>query len=382
VVSNGNRCSNSNRSNRNRSNCVAESNGSNSMSQGNWSNSMAEGNWANSGSNWGNGAEGSNSVSCRGGSVVSRGKSSKELGISFSISFSISIGLGLTLPVGSSNGTKEWASSRVSQNVGGSNMGFCAHLLNHIDALLGVGGVDDRGDLVGALLLLHANLLLVALLGARALLLSHTLGLVMALLVLGALLLSGALLLGRALLFLGALLLHMALLNRGALLLWHLRALLLLDRVHDVAALLLGVRGALLPGNLPGHRLALLHGPAAALLLVLRLVVGHTPRGADGLRDCGAGGAGDCVEDGVALWRHGDCVVRHSNCRGVVSDSNVAVTVGMTSPSMVAVGVVSIPGVGFRICFSLSEGKGRHSGKEENKLLHDYCSERLATAGS
>merc|ERR1719458_1056814 len=231
-------------------------------------------------------------------------------------------------------------------------MGFCAHLLNHIDALLSVGGVDDRGDLGGALLLL------VALLGARALLLSHTLGLVMALLVLGALLLS------------------------GALLLWHLSALLLLDRVHNVAALLLGVRGALLPGNLPGHRLALLHGPAAALLLVLRLVVGHTPRGADGLRDCGAGGAGDCVEDGVALWRHGDCVVRHSNCRGVVRHSNVAVTVGMPSPSMVAVGVVSIPGVGFGICFSLSEGKGRHSGKEENKLLHDYCSERLATAGS
>jgi len=261
-------------------------------------------------------------------------------------------------------------------------MCLCAHLLHHIDTLLSVGGVDDSGDLGGALLLLHANLLLVALLGGRALLLSHTLGLVMALLVLGALLLSGALLLGRALLFLGALLLHVALLNRGALLLWHLSALLLLDRVHDVAALLLGVGGALLPGNLPGHCLALLHGPAAALLLVLRLVVGHTPRGADGLRDCGAGGAGDCVEDGVALWRHGDCVVRHSNCRGVVSDSNVAVTVGMPSPSMVAVCVVSIPGVGFGICFSLSEGKGRHSGKEENKLLHDYCSERLATAGS
>merc|ERR1719432_69952 len=348
VVSNGNRCSKRNRSNRNRSNCVAESNGSNSVAEGNRSNGMAEGNWANSGSNWGNGAEGSNSVSCRGGSVVSRGEPSKELGISFSISIGFSIGLGLTLPVGSSNGTKEWASSRVSQNVGGSNMGFCAHLLNHIDALLGVGGVDDRGDLGGALLLLHANLLLVALLGARALLLSHTLGLVMALLVLGALLLSGALLLGRALLFLGALLLHVALLNRGALLLWHLSALLLLDRVHDVAALLLGVGRALLPGNLPGHRLALLHGPAAALLLVLRLVVGHTPRGADGLRDCGAGGAGDCVEDGVALWRHGDCVVRHSNCRGVVSNSNVSVTVGMPSPAMVAVGVVSIPGVGFR----------------------------------
>ena len=253
-------------------------------------------------------------------------------------------------------------------------MCFGAHLLHHVNALLSEGGVNNCGDLGGALLLLHTDLLLVALLGGCALLLGHTLGLVMALLVLGTLLLSGALLLGRALLLLRALLLHMALLNRGALLLRNLVAHLLLDRVHDVAALLLGVGRALLPGNLPGHRLALLHGPAAALLLVLRLVVGHTPRGADGLRDCGAGGAGDCVEDGVALWRHGDCVVCHSNCRGVVRHSNVAVTVGMPSPSMVAVGVVSIPGVGFRICFSLSEGKGRHSGKEENKLkmIHNF----------
>ena len=186
-------------------------------------------------------------------------------------------------------------------------------------------------------------------------LLSHTLGLVM------------------ALLFLGAFLLNVALLNRGALLLWHLRALLLLDGVHDVAALLLVVGGALLPGNLPGHCLALLHGSAAALLLMIRLVVGHTPGGADGLRDCGAGGAGDCVVDSVALWRHGNylvcysnCMVCYSNCRGVVSNSNVAVTVGMTSPSMVAVGMVSIPGVGFGICFSLSKGKWRHSGKEEH----------------
>ena len=269
---------------------------------------MAKGIWANSGSNWSNGAKGSTSVACRGCSVVSRGESSKELGISISIS----TGIGLTLPAGSSNGTKEWASSRVSQNVGcGSNIGFCAHLLHHIDALLSASGVDDRGELGGALLLLHANLLLVALLGGRALLLSHTLGLVM------------------ALLFLGAFLLNVALLHRGALLLWHLRALLLLDGVHDVAALLLVVGGALLPGNLPGHCLALLHGSAAALLLMIRLVVGHTPGGADGLRDCGAGGAGDCVVDSVALWRHGNCMVCYSNC------------------------------------FSLSKGKWRHSGKEE-----------------
>jgi len=252
-------------------------------------------------------------------------------------------------------------------------MCFGAHLLHHINALLSEGGVNNRGDLGGALLLLHTDLLLVALLGGCALLLSHTLGLVMALLVLGALLLSGALLLGRALLLLRALLLHMALLNRGALLLWHLVAHLLLDRVHDVAALLLGVGGALLPGNLPGHRLALLHGPAAALLLVLRLVVGHTPRGADWLRDCGAGGAGDCVIDSVALWCYSDCrgMVCYSNCRGVVSYSYMAVTVGM--PAMVAIGMVSIPGVGFSICFSISQGQWGHSSKEENKLLDDYC---------
>ena len=89
-------------------------------------------------------------------------------------------------------------------------------LLNNIDALLSEGSVDHRGDLGGALLLLHANLLVVALLGG-ALLLS------------GALLFSGALLLG------------------CALLLGHLSALLLLGGVYDVAALLLGVGGALLP---------------------------------------------------------------------------------------------------------------------------------------
>merc|ERR1719234_1420676 len=212
-----------------------------------------------------------------------------------------------------------------------------------------------------------------ALLAGCALLLSHTLGLVMALLVLGALLLSGALLLGCALLLLGALLLHMALLNWGALLLRHLVADLLLDGVHDVAALLLSVGGALLPGNLPWHRLALLHGSAAALLLVSSLVVGHTLCGADWLGDCGAGGAGDCVVDGVALWCYGDCrgMVCYGNCRGVVSYSYVAVTVCM--PAMVAVGMVSIPGVGCGICFSISQGKWGHSGKEENKLLHDYC---------
>ena len=59
-------------------------------------------------------------------------------------------------------------------------------------------------------------------------------------------------------------------------------------------------------------------------------------------------------------------MVSYSNCRGVVSYSNVAVAVGM--PAMVAIGMVSIPGVGFGICFSLSKSKWGHGGKEENKL--------------
>ena len=52
----------------------------------------------------------------------------------------------------------------------------------------------------------------------------------------------------------------------------------------------------------------------------------------------------------MALWRHG-------NCRGVVSDSNVAVTVGMMSPAMVAICMMQGSGVGLDVCFSLSEGK-------------------------
>jgi len=104
MVSNSNRCSNSKRSNSSRCN---------SMAEGNRSNSMAEGKWAESGSNWSNRscdrAKGSNSVACRGGSIVSGGESSIELSISISFSFSISIGV--TPPAGSSNGTKEWSSS-------------------------------------------------------------------------------------------------------------------------------------------------------------------------------------------------------------------------------------------------------------------------------
>ena len=192
----------------------------------------------------------------------------------------------------------------------------------------------------------------------------------MALLVLSALLLSCALLLCGATLLLRALLLHMASLHRGALLLWHLGALLLLDRVHDVAALLLGVSRALFPGNLPGHSLALLHRPGRALLLVLGLVVGHLPRGADRLGDCGAGGAGDCVVDCVALGGNGDCrsMVGDSNCRGVVGDSNmtVALSVSVTSPAGEAIS--SVPGVGLGVCLSLGEGKGGDGSKEENKL--------------
>ena len=127
-------------------------------------------------------------------------------------------------------------------------------------------------------------------------------------------------------------------------------------------------RTQLLPGDLLGHSLALLHGSAAALLLVVCLIVGHTLGGADGLGDYGAGGGGNGVVDSVALWCDGDCVVCHSNCWGVVSYSDVAVAVGMASPSVVAIGMVSIPGVGFGTCFSLSKGKWRHNGKEKNKL--------------
>merc|ERR1719225_1227891 len=204
-----------------------------------------------------------------------------------------------------------------------------------------------------------------------------------ALLVLSALLLSCALLLCGTTLLLRALLLHMASLDRGALLLWHLGALLLLDRVHNVAALLLGVSRALFPGNLPGHSLTLLHGPGGALLLVLGLVVGHLPCGADRLGDCGAGGAGDCVVDCVALGGDGDCrgMVGDSNCRSVVGDSNVtvAVSVAITSPAGEAIS--SVPGVGLGVSLSLGEGKGGDSSKEENKLLHDYCWQGLPTAG-
>ena len=64
-----------------------------------------------------------------------------------------------------------------------------------------------------------------------------------------------------------------------------------------------------------------------------------------------------------------------------MSDSNVAVTVGMMSPATVAICVMQGSGVGLDVCFNRSEGKGGSSGKEENKLLHDSaCWQRLFTA--
>jgi len=105
VMSNSNWSSNGNGS---RCNSVADGNRSNSMTEGNWANSS--GNRSNRSCHGGNGAKSSNSVACRGGSVVSRGESSKELGISIGIGISFSISIGLTPPAGSSNGTKERSS--------------------------------------------------------------------------------------------------------------------------------------------------------------------------------------------------------------------------------------------------------------------------------
>jgi hypothetical protein len=150
----------------------------------------------------------------------------------------------------------------------------------------------------GALLLLVADLLLLALL------LCGALPLLRALLHLGALLLCSALFFLSALLHIRTLLFHSALIHRGALLLWDLGTLLLLDCIQNIPALLLGVCGTELSIHMFGHIMAFLHWLAAALLLLPGLVVSDSGGGTDWLRDCGAVVPGHCVIHCLTVGGH------------------------------------------------------------------------------
>ena len=133
-------------------------------------------------------------------------------------------------------------------------------------------------------------------------------------------------------------------------------ALLLLDHIDHIVALRFLGRGADLLGHGPGDGVALLHWPAAALLLGPGLGVGDGPGVADRLTDGVALLAGDSVVGGLAMGGSGNPL---GNSNRNMSNTNGT---GMAISSSVD----SVAGLG------LSQGEGGKESKENHKLLHDW----------
>ena len=138
-------------------------------------------------------------------------------------------------------------------------------------------------------------------------------------------------------------------------LLGNLLTVLFLDHIDHVVALRLLSRGADLLGHGPGDSMALLDGPAAALLLGVGLGVGDGPGVADRLTDGVALLAGDSVVGGLAMGGSGNPL---GNSNRSMSNTNGT---GMAISSSVD----SVAGLG------LSQGEGGKESKENHKLLHD-----------
>ena len=139
-------------------------------------------------------------------------------------------------------------------------------------------------------------------------------------------------------------------------LLGNLLTLLLLDHIDHVVALRLLSRGADLLGHGPGDGMALLNGPAAALLLGPGLGVGDGPGVADRLTDGVALLAGDSVVGGLAM---GGSDGPLGNSNGSSSNTNgTGVTISSSMDSVAGLG--------------LSHGEGGKESKENHKLLHDW----------
>ena len=138
-------------------------------------------------------------------------------------------------------------------------------------------------------------------------------------------------------------------------LLGHLLTLLFLDHINHIVALWLLGRGADFLGHWPRNSLALLHGPAAALLLSPGLGLGDGPGVADGLGDSGALLGGDGVVGGLAVGGSGNPLGNHSRGSG---NTNCATSIAKSSSSVEA-------------DLGISIGKGTTTnGKENHKLLH------------
>ena len=134
--------------------------------------------------------------------------------------------------------------------------------------------------------------------------------------------------------------------------------MLFLDHIDHIVTLRFLSRGADLLSNWPWDSLALLHGPAAALLLSPRLSLGDGPGVAHWFRDCGALLGSDSVIGGLAM-RGGGNPLGNSNRSRSNSNRSSGNANGTTKSSSVAVA-----GLG------LSQGEGGNESKENHKLLH------------
>ena len=156
-------------------------------------------------------------------------------------------------------------------------------------------------------------------------------------------------------------------------LLGHLLTLLFLDHINHVVALWLLSRGADLLSHWPRDSLALLHGPAAALLLSPGLGLGDGPGVADGLGDSGALLGGDCVVGGLAV-RGSDGPLGDSNRGSGDSNrgsSNTSTVADGTDTSGTSVAKSSSVDAVAGLSLSLSQSEGGKESKENHKLLHD-----------
>jgi len=231
----------------------------------------------------------------------------------------------------SSRGDSNMGNTRCASNnvgrMGNADGGLGADLLGDVLAVLDGGGVNNGGDFVMALLLL------VALLHLSTLLLGHL----------------------------------------SAVLLGHLLTLLFLDHINHVVALWLLSRGADLLSHWPRDSLALLHGPAAALLLSPGLGLGDGPGVADGLGDSGALLGGDGVVGGLAV-RGSDGPLGDSNRGGGDSNrgsSNTSTVADGTDTSGTSVAKSSSVDAVAGLSLGLGQSEGGKESKENHKLLHD-----------
>ena len=113
-------------------------------------------------------------------------------------------------------------------------------------------------------------------------------------------------------------------------------------------------RGADLLGHGPGDSMALLHWPAAALLLSPGLGLGDGPGVADRLGDGGALLGSDSVVGGLTVRGGGNPLGNSNRSSGNTNGTGVTKSSSMES----------VAGLG------LSQGEGGNESKENHKLLH------------